>query len=119
MEIIMAKSAKVYRSARGTTIDMESLRVANGDMKALGNVSMNARGDVLDTKGNVVKRRTQIVQDYYKNNPDGVKQVSLKPANNEYMTPAEALAKMAADSIPDSPQGLLGRKARKLVNPKE
>lgn len=126
----MAKPTRIiHKSARGQEIDITALTAANGQQKALGNVRMNAQGDILDQQGNVIKRRTQIVQDYYKNNPNGVKKVSLKPMGEEvFQTPAEALASLQGkkpnaqltnnptDVIPDAPANVM-RRGRKMVDP--
>lgn len=125
----MAKPTRIiHKSARGQEIDMAALTAANGSQKALGNVRMNAQGDILDQQGNIIKRRTQIVQDYYKNNPNGVKKVSLKPMGEEvFETPAEALARLQGTAkpkptnnpneiIPDAPANVM-RKGRKMVDP--
>lgn len=123
----MAKPTRIiHKTARGAQIDMSALTAANGQKKALGNVRMNAQGDLLDQKGNVIKRRAQLVQEYYKNNPNGVKKVSLKPLGDAvFETPAEALARLQNESnktnnkeiIPDAPSNVIGRKGRKLVDP--
>ena len=123
----MAKPTRiVHKSAKGREIDISALTAANGQQRALGNVRMNAQGDILDQQGNIVKRRTQIVQDYYKNNPNGVKKVSLKPLGEEvFQTPAEALAVLQGKSVPPSnPQAIIPdaptnvmRKGRKMVDP--
>jgi hypothetical protein len=39
---------KVYRSALGKPIDMDTLRLQNEDIFSIGNMKVNARGDVLD-----------------------------------------------------------------------
>lgn len=46
---------KSVKTARGRTIDMGALAKANEEVRAVGNVPMNARGDRLDASGNVVQ----------------------------------------------------------------
>jgi hypothetical protein len=48
---------KQVKTARGRIIDMGALAKANEEMRAVspGNVNMNARGDHLDSSGNVTK----------------------------------------------------------------
>jgi hypothetical protein len=48
---------KQVRTARGRMIDMSALAKVNEEMRAVspGNVIMNARGDRLDSSGNVVQ----------------------------------------------------------------
>lgn len=48
---------KQVKTARGRVIDMQALAKANEEMRAVspGNINMNARGDRIDGKGNVVQ----------------------------------------------------------------
>lgn len=109
--------AKIHRTAKGTIVDMDALRMKNGDQKSLGNISMNARGDLLGDNGQVIKRRTQIVQDYYKDNSENVRKVSLKPLGTEdFETPAQAMARL--NNTPDVDPSV-GRRGRKMVTPKD
>lgn len=45
-----------YRTAMGKTIDMTSLAKRNEHTRAVGNMSVNARGDTIDAKGKVIVR---------------------------------------------------------------
>lgn len=49
-----------HMTMRGEVIDMEKLRIANGDQVALGNASKNARGDIVGQGGVVLKTQEQI-----------------------------------------------------------
>jgi hypothetical protein len=83
---------KQYRTIRGSIIDMDRLRIENSHIKALGNANQNARGDVLDPKGNVIITREEIVQNRYKKETSGVKHVSLKNSNADtFLTPQQAI----------------------------
>jgi len=57
---------RVHRTARGQTIDMESLRLANEDTIAVGNMKVNARGDELGFGGKVIKTRKEVIDETYK-----------------------------------------------------
>jgi hypothetical protein len=61
--------AKAYRTMLGKTVDMDSLLEKNQLMPAVGNAKMNARGDELGAGGKIVKKREDIVNAYYENNP--------------------------------------------------
>jgi len=56
---------KVYRTMQGKEIDMSSLISKNETMPAVGNVRMNARGDELGPGGIVVRKREDVVNQYY------------------------------------------------------
>jgi hypothetical protein len=47
-------SIKVYTSSRGKVIDMGALRLRNEQVRAVGNMGVNARGDRIDSQGNVI-----------------------------------------------------------------
>ena len=53
---------KVYKTARGTTIDMGAIRLQNEHVRAVGNMGVNARGDRIDAQGNVLDTRNQQIQ---------------------------------------------------------
>jgi hypothetical protein len=57
-----------YKTAMGKAIDIDSLRVANENVIAVGNMRTNARGDELGAGGQIVKTRTQLMQEYHKLN---------------------------------------------------
>ena len=89
-------------SMRGRTVDMARLAMEHGDMVALGNASMNARGDLLGPGGQVVKTREQIARDYHADNPKAVKrQTALRDIKTEvFVTPAEAVAAYEEETKP-------------------
>lgn len=72
--------SKTYRSAKGVNIDMEALRLQNENAVALGNMKVNARGDLLGKGGKVVQSAHERTRSYYEDNPKAVKKsgVSLK-----------------------------------------
>ncbi|RYD67981.1 MAG: hypothetical protein EOP83_01730 [Verrucomicrobiaceae bacterium] len=84
------------RSMKGEVVDFAYHMEKNADQPALGNALMNARGDQLDGRGNVVKTRSEIAAEYHRN-AKSVKQVSVTALDAEmFQTPAEALAGLQA-----------------------
>jgi hypothetical protein len=51
---------------RGKIVDMEKLTKQNELMPAVGNMRVNARGDQLGEGGKIIKKREEIVAEYYK-----------------------------------------------------
>ena len=47
-------TTKVYKTARGKSVDIGSLRLQNENVRAVGNMGVNARGDRIDSQGNVI-----------------------------------------------------------------
>ena len=69
------------KTNRGQTVDMAGLVLQNETAVAVGNMKVNARGDQVDEKGQVVKTKTEQAQAYYQSNPKAaVKTVSIKDA---------------------------------------
>lgn len=55
---------------RGKTIDMDMLRKRNELTPAVGNARVNARGDELGAGGKIIRKKEDIVQEYYNQVPD-------------------------------------------------
>jgi hypothetical protein len=58
-----------YKSMQGKVVDMDQLLAKHELAPAVGNVRMNARGDLLGAGGKVVQPREEQVAAYYENNP--------------------------------------------------
>ncbi len=56
---------KVYRTANGRTVDMDLLRQRNELTPAVGNARVNARGDELGPGGQILRKREDILKDFY------------------------------------------------------
>lgn len=56
---------KLYRTMQGRMVDIEKLRASNENVKAVGNMSVNARGDVLGAGGQVIKSKEEQMKEYY------------------------------------------------------
>lgn len=54
-----------YRTAQGKVIDMSQLAAKNEKTRAVGNMSVNARGDTIDGQGKVIVPVTKKVGDKY------------------------------------------------------
>jgi len=81
---------------KGKQLDMSALIAKNAHVRAIGNANMNARGDVIDSAGNVVKSRKQISMEYHES-PQAVKSVGLASLAGEmFKSPAEAVAAVRA-----------------------
>jgi hypothetical protein len=56
---------KVYRTSNGKIVDMDLLRQKNELTPAVGNARVNARGDELGPGGKIVRKREDILKDFY------------------------------------------------------
>ena len=61
--------ARVYKTARGKAVDMDKVKLANETTRAVGNMRVNARGDLLDKTGQVAAGRNQIMDQVYSVSP--------------------------------------------------
>lgn len=55
----------VYRSANGKTVDMGKLVLQNEQERAVGNMKVNARGDLLDDHNRIISTKPEQVQRQY------------------------------------------------------
>jgi hypothetical protein len=53
---------KVYKTAKGKPVDMGALRLQNENVRAVGNMGVNARGDRIDAQGNIIDSAAQQIQ---------------------------------------------------------
>lgn len=58
---------EIHRSANGKQVDMGSLRLRNEHVRAVGNMRVNARGDLVDDKNQVITPKNQQVNQAYDN----------------------------------------------------
>ena len=59
--------SKAYKTARGKIIDMDKVKLANETVTAVGNMKVNARGDLVDDKNQVITSKNQQVNQAYNN----------------------------------------------------
>ena len=57
--------SKVYKSAKGKMVDIDKVRLANESVIAVGNMRVNARGDMLGQGGEVAQGRNKIMDQVY------------------------------------------------------
>jgi hypothetical protein len=60
---------KIYRTARGKTVDMDKVKLANETSIAVSNKRVNARGDAIGSDGKIAMGRNQIMDKVYAINP--------------------------------------------------
>ncbi len=59
---------KQYKTMQGRAVDMDLLRQRNELTPAVGNVRVNARGDELGAGGKIVRKREEVLRDFYDDN---------------------------------------------------
>ena len=81
------KGRKVYRTMQGKQIDLDLLIKRNELTPAVGNAKVNARGDELGPGGKIVRKKEEVVRDYYGSQP-----VISENTKKTTLTPVEALS---------------------------
>ncbi len=56
---------KQYTTAMGKSIDMEALALRNEKVRAVGNMNVNARGDIIDSNNQIINDVTKRVNGLY------------------------------------------------------
>jgi hypothetical protein len=90
---------KSYRTAMGKSVDMGALSSKNEKTRAVGNMSVNARGDTIDAHGRIIKPVTAKVNQAYSQTvgnrgaaaPSNVprQRMNMNPVLKEELTPIE------------------------------
>ena len=76
--VARAPRKRMYRTMQGRMVDIEKLRASNENVRAIGNMNVNARGDVLGPGGRIVKAKEQIMREYYEQPKGRVDDTALK-----------------------------------------
>ena len=64
---LKGNARKTYKTMRGKAIDMDLLQQRNELTPAVGNARVNARGDELGPGGKIIRKKEDILSDYYEN----------------------------------------------------
>ena len=63
--VARAPRKRMYRTMQGRMVDIEKLRAANESVQAVGNMNVNARGDVIGRGGAIVTPKETVIKKYY------------------------------------------------------
>ena len=63
--VARAPRKRMYRTMQGRMVDIEKLRSANEHVRAVGNMNVNARGDILGKSGQIVTTKADVIAKYY------------------------------------------------------
>lgn len=77
-----------YRSALGKHVDMAALIAKNERVRAVGNMSVNARGDTIDSMGRIIVPVTKKVGEKYSKTVTN-RAANLVKSRNERFAPIE------------------------------
>ena len=118
--VARAPSKRMYRTMQGRMVDIEKLRAANEDVRAVGNMNVNARGDVLSKSGQVVTPKAKVIQKYYEQPKGRVDDTPrrAKPTPAKKMPPQPTLTQ-AHKSAPVTPKPQQTKVAKKTTTEKK
>jgi len=73
-------SNRLYRSAMGKQVDMSILRAKNEKERAVGNMNVNARGDIIDSNNDIITDKNNRINVMYQKtmNSDAVARAKAK-----------------------------------------
>jgi hypothetical protein len=55
-------TSKVYKTAQGKSVDLGTIMLQNEHVRAVGNMNVNARGDIIDSGNKVIETRSRQIQ---------------------------------------------------------
>jgi hypothetical protein len=58
-------AGKIYKTAQGKTVDMGKLMLQHEKVRAVGNMKVNARGDMIDDMNRVISSKNDQVNKQY------------------------------------------------------
>ena len=114
-------SSKIYKSAMGRSIDMGALLLQNENTRAVGNMKVNARGDLLNDANKVVETKNKQVQRHYQrqvttNTTEQIPTSSTKAAKQQHAQKKSAKEKIAKDTVvPTATSRGRGQRAKEKV----
>jgi len=100
-------SNKTYRTALGKQVDMGALLLKNENVRAVGNMGVNAKGDVINKKNETVSSKSQQVnQQYRKQIRNQIIDVPITPKENtiENDDEIEGFDTPLTDNIQETPE---------------
>lgn len=98
---------KVYKSAMGKPVDIGALMLQNEQVRAVGNMNVNARGDALDSGNRVIEQKNRQVQRHYRKQGTNVSNTPVAKSTREAkqaQEPQMAASDFEADTFDDLPE---------------
>jgi hypothetical protein len=106
---------KVYRSAQGKMVDLGALQLRNESVRAVGNMGVNARGDIVDAKNRAIdSRNNQVAKQYSRQSTNVVD--SRVPTSNTRKKPVAEAPKVDIPTPPEDFDDLFEKSTTTPVN---
>ena len=100
---------------QGRMVDIEKLRAANESVQAVGNMNVNARGDVLGPGGTIVNTKENVIKKYYEQ-PKGMVSDTprSKPMPAPKVEPVKTVQKMTPVAAKPAPKKVAVAQPKKV-----
>ena len=95
---------KLYRTMQGRMVDIEKLRATNEEVRAVGNMSVNARGDVVGHGGKIIKTKEQLMKEYYEAPKGKADDTPTKRARTESIPQQEVVKTQVINPVTQTQQ---------------
>jgi hypothetical protein len=83
---------RVYKTAQGQLIDIGAIILQNETVRAVGNMNVNARGDLLDANNRVIDQKNQQVSRQHKRLSQASSTVSTQPLHTSTVAAKQSRA---------------------------
>ena len=121
--VARAKPKRMYKTMQGRMVDIEKLRAANESTIAVGNMNVNARGDVVGAGGQIVTPKAKVIQKYYEQPKGMVDDTPIRsmpaPAPQKVETKAVETKKIATPKKVVKPKVATKMATKKTTTPKK
>ena len=113
--VARAPRKRMYRTMQGRMVDIEKLRTANESVQAVGNMNVNARGDVLGPGGTIVYTKENVIKKYYEQ-PKGMVSDTprSKPMPAPKAEPVKTVQKMTPIAAKPAPKKVIAPQPPKV-----
>jgi hypothetical protein len=92
---------RVYRTAQGKIVDLGAIQLQNENVRAVGNMNVNARGDLVDHNNRSMSRRTQQVSKQYNRQVTNVSDDPVVSSRRHAQAQADApVEEIVQESVP-------------------
>ena len=121
-------SKRVYTTANGKRINIDTIISQNEESIAIGNMKVNARGDELGPGGRIERTRDKVMADYYKlNTPVATdrmpvpRQESKRDLVDDWVEPVHVQEEVKIEDLPSTKplRGSLANSVAKTQLPKK
>ena len=92
---------RVYRTAQGKIVDLGAIQLQNENVRAVGNMNVNARGELVDHNNRSMSRRTQQVSKQYNRQVTNVSDDPVVSSRRHAQAQADApVEEIVQESVP-------------------